>query len=376
MSIWSGLAAAGLVLVLASFAVAEPLWEFRVTGVPDEETWSYGLFGATHTVRNGTTNLTTVLTYDYYALPGAYPEQQGLAVLLIGLGKWFVLSVILAIAGIGLSALTALRKLRGLFAAFALLGACAFLLYAGLDLVLQIPAAASPLGAPYGTAIPDFRGQISSPPLVLSFGPGWAWFFVLIMGLAAGFGASETWNLRPAPKKQESTAPIAASADVPAPAPAAPAPPVVEVAPAPSSEPRPEEPDLEEVFLIAPSGLLVKHMSRSLMTDKDRDVVGGMIAVVSNFVREAFTERDGEVQEVTLGEHRFILCTEDNVVLAVLVRRGETEAITHRLRHILSLLLDRYGERLTAWNGIALPGIEDELSVLWEPFFVPPPPAE
>lgn len=376
MSIWSGLAAAGLVLVLASFAVAEPLWEFRVTGTPDQETWSYGLFGATHTVRNGTTNLTTVRTYDYYALPGAYPEQQGLAVLLIGLGKWFVLSVIVTIAGIGLSALTALRKLRGAFGALALLGACAFLLYAGLDLVLQIPAAASPLGAPFGTAIPDFRGQISSPTLVLSFGPGWAWFVILIMGLAAGFGASELWNLRPAPTKEVPPAPAAVAEEPPAPVPAPAATPVVDVASAPPADPSPEEPDLEEVFLIAPSGLLVKHMSRSLMTDKDRDVVGGMIAVVSNFVREAFTERDGEVQEVSLGEHRFILCTEDNVVLAVLVRHGETEAITHRLRHILSLLLDRYGERLTAWNGIALPGIEDELSVLWEPFFVPPPPAD
>src|SRR5436309_13141254 len=93
---------------------------------------------------------------------------------------------------------------------------------------------------------------------------------------------------------------------------------------------------IEEVFVIGSNGLLVKHMSRTLMTDKDRDVVGSMISAISSFVREAFTERDGEVHEVTLGDHRFVMCSDRGIVLAVLVSSGNTEDIVHRLRHLLA----------------------------------------
>jgi hypothetical protein len=128
--------------------------------------------------------------------------------------------------------------------------------------------------------------------------------------------------------------------------------------------------------VIGSNGLLIKHMSRTLMTDKDRDVVGSMISAISSFVREAFSERDGEVHEVSLGDHRFVMCNEKGLVAAILVTAGETEEIVPRLRHLLALLIDRYGDRLMGWQGEALEGIEDELRVLWEPFHLPPPPAE
>jgi len=112
------------------------------------------------------------------------------------------------------------------------------------------------------------------------------------------------------------------------------------------------------------------------MSDKDRDVVGSMISAISSFVREAFSERDGEVHEVTLGDHRFVMCNDSGLVAAVLVQAGQTEDIVHRLRHLLAVLQDRYGARLMHWSGETIEGIEDELSVLWQPYHVPPPPAE
>lgn len=129
--------------------------------------------------------------------------------------------------------------------------------------------------------------------------------------------------------------------------------------------------------MIGSNGLLIKHMSRSLMAEKDRDVVGGMISILSNFVRETFSERDGgDVQEITLGQHRFILCNDSGVVVAVLVTRGETDDIVPRLRHLIALLVDRYGDKLEEWEGQPLEGIEDEIAVLWQPFFLPPPPLD
>src|SRR2546430_17522243 len=99
-----------------------------------------------------------------------------------------------------------------------------------------------------------------------------------------------------------------------------------------------------------------------------------MISAISSFVREAFSERDGEVHEVTFGDHRFVMCNEAGLVVAVLVTTGETEAIVHRLRHLLTVLRDRYGERLAQWQGEPIEGIEDELEVLWEPYHLAPPP--
>jgi len=119
---------------------------------------------------------------------------------------------------------------------------------------------------------------------------------------------------------------------------------------------------------------LIKHMARSLMTDKDRDVVGSMISAISSFVREAFTERDGEVHEVSLGDHRFVMCNEAGLVVAVLVTSGQTEDIVHRLKHLLVVLRDRYGDRLATWQGESIEGIEDELGALWNPYHLPPPP--
>src|SRR5256886_12065136 len=108
------------------------------------------------------------------------------------------------------------------------------------------------------------------------------------------------------------------------------------------------------------------------MTDKDRDVVGSMISAIASFVSEAFSGRDGEVQEVTLGDHRFVMCNEAGLVVAVLGTTGETEAIVHRLRHLFTVLPDRYAERPSLRTGAHLPGHPNHTQVLWGP--TPPHP--
>jgi len=188
-------------------------------------------------------------------------------------------------------------------------------------------------------------------------------------GLAFAWASSDLWHIRPAKKSVPAKIEVAANPAASQAPQAPPPPPPAEFTPV-----APPEPVIEEVFVIGASGLLIKHMSRTLMTDKDRDVVGSMISAISSFVREAFTERDGEVHEVSLGDHRFVMCNEAGLVVAVLVTSGETEDIVHRLRHLLVILGDRYGERLVQWQGEPIEGIEDELEVLWDPYHLPPPP--
>jgi hypothetical protein len=369
MSAASGIAAAGVALVLAFIAVSQPVWEYEFTDAGRTDTWTYRLFGVQHDVLNRTTNATASTAYSYYDLPG----QPAMSALFIGLGRWLVIALLAGIAGLALTVTTFLKRLRGIFAGIAFLGASGVALYAGLSIVFTLPAAATAdLPSLQGQGIPDFSGRYFDPNTneTLTWGPVTGWFLLLGMGLVFAWTSSDIWHVRVAKRRTPVPAAEArAAAPVPVPKPAPPVPAV-------QAAPVAEEPVIDEVFVIAPSGLLVKHMSRSLLSDKDRDVVGGMISVVSNFVREAFTEKDGVVQEIQLGEHRFIMYNHEGLVLASLVGTGATEPILHRLRHLATLLLDRYGERLLAWDGEPLDGIEDELSVLWEPFFLPPPPAD
>jgi len=364
-SAWSGVASAGVALALLVVALGQPAWEFHADTSADDYTWSYRAFEVHLIATNGTTQTTTDTAYGYL---DTSLNQPGLANLFLDVGRWFAVGVLAAIAGAAMCAVTILKRVRGTYAGIAFLAACLVNLYVGLNLVIAIPPAASPLVAPWGQTIREFKGGfiVGGGTPSIDYGPGTTWYLLLIAGLVFAWGASEMWHVRPATRKVAAKEPAAPAASTePA------KPPEVRVV-----REAPTEPDLEEVFVIASSGLLVKHMSRSLMTDKDRDVVGGMISVVSNFVKEAFTERNGDVQEVSIGDHRFVLASEQGVVVAVLVRHGEAENVQHRLRHLLAVLLDRYGDRLVRWDGLPLDGIEDELQVLWEPFFVPPPPAD
>ena len=363
MSAWSGVIVVAVALVVAFVAVGQPAWEWHRSSGAGSETWSYALFEVTHTVRNGTTGTVTVTSYAYSNVP----DQPHLAALFADLQYAFLGMIGATLAAAGLSAATLRRRLHGAYAAVALLGGCLLSLVVPLQLVLGIPAAAADLPTVNAQPLTGFEGQIAFPQasgnsLLILWGPALAWYVLLVLALVYAFGATEMWSLRPARKGIAKPAAVAAVRDPPPPDPPAP--------------PR-EEPVLEEVFVIGSNGLLIKHMSRTLMSGKDRDVVGGMIGVLSNFVREAFGERDGgSVQEVSLGDHRFILCNDSGIVVAVLVTRGATEDIVPRLRHLIALLVDRYGDALENWGGEPLEGIEDEIAVLWQPFFLPPPPMD
>jgi hypothetical protein len=363
MSIWSGIAAAGVAIALAFVVVGQPVWEWRSDGSRGTEIWDYYALRATHTVFNKTTNVTTLQYYTYDQLANL-PSQTHMAAAFGEFGRFFVIGLIAAFAGLALAVLSLLKKLRGIFAGVTHLAASASILYAAFAIVFSVPSAAmKDLKIPAA----EFRAQTVGGDPLMAWTPLAGWVIVIIAGLALIWASSDLWHLVPS-KKKVPAKPEVSVKRIPAPLPP---PPPVEVQGTPV-----DEPVIEEVFVIGANGLLIKHMSRSLMSDKDRDVVGSMISAISSFVREAFTERDGEVHEVSLGDHRFIMCSDLGLVLAVLVTSGQTEDIVHRLKHLIAVLRDRYGERLAGWQGEAIEGIEDELAVLWDTYHLPPPPAE
>jgi len=365
MSAWSGLAAAGVAIALALIAFGQPVWEYRTEDSQSVETWSYGPFVAHQTDYNKTTDLTTFRNYSYDQLAALPPgrAQPRMAKVFADYQEATIFAFVAAAAGVGLTILSKWKKLRGIFSGLAFLASSGLTLYAVFTIAFAIPVAAS---ADFRAIIQQIAGGTTDGSRVWNQSLGW--YLPIGSGLAFAWASSDLWHLRPARKPMPTKIEVTLNRGTTASLPAPPPPPAEVPAAAPS------EPMIEEVFVIGANGLLVKHMSRTLMTDKDRDVVGSMISAISSFVREAFTERDGEVHEVSLGDHRFVMCNEAGLVVAVLVTSGETEDIVHRLRHLLTILRDRYGERLAQWQGEPIEGIEDELGVLWDPYHLPPPP--
>src|SRR5437667_4983206 len=70
MSVWSGLAAAGVAITIALVAFGQPVWEYQRVDSVSRETWDYRPFSAGQTLYNNTTGVMTFRNYTYDQLAG------------------------------------------------------------------------------------------------------------------------------------------------------------------------------------------------------------------------------------------------------------------------------------------------------------------
>src|SRR5437773_11638517 len=75
MSVWSGLAAAGVAITIALVAFGQPVWEYQRVDSVSRETWDYRPFSAGQTLYNNTTGVTTGRNYTYDQL-GGLPSRR------------------------------------------------------------------------------------------------------------------------------------------------------------------------------------------------------------------------------------------------------------------------------------------------------------
>src|SRR6266508_2497030 len=213
MSVWSGIAAAGVAIAVALAVFGQPTWEWRLDTTQAREVWEYGVFSVHHELYNKTSGQTVTQDYSYADLAASQPHM---AQVFGEFAQFFLLGIIASFGGVALSAVSYWKRIRGIFAGLAFLGACASILYAT---------------------------------------------FAIVLGLALAWASSDVWHLAPpvkkaAPLRAVQLSPAMKTVEVPlAPPPPPPTEFVVEV---------PPEPMIEEVFLIGQNGLLIKHMSRSL----------------------------------------------------------------------------------------------------------------
>src|SRR5437879_6518685 len=118
MSVWSGLAAAGVAIALALVAFGQPVWEYQRVDSVSRETWDYRPFSAGQTLYDNTTGVTTFRNYSYDQLAGlpSGRAQPHMAKVFADYQGFMILALIAGAADIALRLLTQWTKPRDHFA--------------------------------------------------------------------------------------------------------------------------------------------------------------------------------------------------------------------------------------------------------------------
>ncbi len=108
---------------------------------------------------------------------------------------------------------------------------------------------------------------------------------------------------------------------------------------------------VDEVFLMTPTGLLLKHYTRRLRPDQDTDILAGMLTAVQNFVRESFDEAGGKLNEIRFENYDILISHEKDVVLAAIISTKKPEKLRNQLKNATSDLERQFGEQISHWSG-------------------------
>ena len=110
--------------------------------------------------------------------------------------------------------------------------------------------------------------------------------------------------------------------------------------------------NIEEVFLVYRDGVLMYHLSRTLVEEKDEDVLSGMLTAVQEFVRDAFRYGEHrELHQLDFGDYRILIERGKLVYLAVVYAGRESASTRRRVRSVLDRIELTYGDVLERWDG-------------------------
>jgi hypothetical protein len=119
---------------------------------------------------------------------------------------------------------------------------------------------------------------------------------------------------------------------------------------------------IEQVFLIMNSGVLVSQVARRMEEDIDEEIFSGMLIAVQDFIGDSFRKKeDVGLKRMDFGEHK-ILIEEGKFTFLVAVLVGdEPRFLPLFMLEVLSEVEEKYGSVLDGWDGTYtnLVGIED-----------------
>jgi hypothetical protein len=108
---------------------------------------------------------------------------------------------------------------------------------------------------------------------------------------------------------------------------------------------------VDEVFLMTPNGMLLKHYTRRLRPDQDEDILAGMLTAVQNFVRESFDEAGGKLNEIRFENYDILISHSKNIVIAAIISTKKPERLRVQLKTATDDMELQYGEMISHWSG-------------------------
>jgi len=130
----------------------------------------------------------------------------------------------------------------------------------------------------------------------------------------------------------------------------------------------PSAPQVEDLFLMTRSGVLLGSTTRNNVIAKDKDLVAGMFSIVQAFTRDAFGHRGGDLQEIEMANLVVRVIQGQQCTLSILSTGSLGEGPVGRAHDALRAFEESNRAALESWRGNldALHGIDDLLQELSE----------
>lgn len=125
---------------------------------------------------------------------------------------------------------------------------------------------------------------------------------------------------------------------------------------------------VEHVFLIYQGGTPLVHLSRTLTSDKDPDLIASMFTAIQSFMNESFHSMGvGSVRSIEMAEHHVAFGRGQYVLLVVLYRGRESNRLERRVESVVKDIEGRFADVLKDWNGDVdrIDGVKQMLERLW-----------
>ncbi|MCJ2533261.1 MAG: hypothetical protein LN411_05010 [Candidatus Thermoplasmatota archaeon] len=108
---------------------------------------------------------------------------------------------------------------------------------------------------------------------------------------------------------------------------------------------------IDEIFLMTPAGMLMKHYTRRLRPDRDEHIMAGMLTAVQNFIKESFDEHGGKLKEIRFENYDVVISHSKAVVIAAIISTKKSEKMRMQLKEVTEEIEERFGDKLTNWSG-------------------------
>lgn len=111
---------------------------------------------------------------------------------------------------------------------------------------------------------------------------------------------------------------------------------------------------LLELFLMHDSGMLIRHWAREEGSAHDSDIMGGMLTVLQEFVRDTWKSHQGEdapLQQLRFGGQRVLLARGTHSVLAAVVSGRYLNGLPKKLQQTVQEFERSNASVLANWNG-------------------------